>query len=90
MKAVFIHPVTKAEIALPEKTKIDGSEEELTFLKQKSSGWAPGGWYQDEEGREFIVKLEEANRYLEKSSHVNREAAIRIQKAFRNQQLRGI
>lgn len=79
-RPVFTHPVTKAEIDIPTEIKIDGNEQNLTFLKQKSAGWAAGGWYQDDSGREFMAKLEEPNPYLEKL--LNNLAAICIGPEF--------
>lgn len=54
-RAVFIHPVTKEETAIP--TEIFLHAKKLEFAAQKSEGWGTGGWYRAEDGTEFLVKF---------------------------------
>ncbi len=54
-KPVFIHPISKQEIAIPDQV-LDG-DKPLNFLSVKADGWACGGWYEDEDQNRFMVKF---------------------------------
>jgi hypothetical protein len=54
-KPVFVHPISKQEIAIPDQV-LDG-DKPLNFLSVKADGWACGGWYEDEDHNRFMVKF---------------------------------
>ena len=52
----FIHPATKESLIIPEVVT-NSAGEILTHYQEKNEGWSPGGWYQDRDGKTFMVKF---------------------------------
>lgn len=77
---IFTHPISKKETKIPAEIILDKDNKKLTFDKKKEQGWTAGGWYIDDEKREFMVKTEEFNPYLDKL--LNDLATICIGKEF--------